>query len=298
MWRDIGLSRLGLGVEELDEGVQKAVNRIQSVQETFAVLDAARAEGFRSISLDLMYGLPHQTVAGFMRTLDRVLQAEPDRLSLFNYAHMPTLFKPQRRINDVDLPDAQTKLDILQASIEHLGKAGYVYIGMDHFARPDDELAVAQREGKLHRNFQGYSTHADCDMLAFGVTAIGQIGDSYSQNQREADAYYTALDAGHLPLLRGMRLSEDDKIRRHVIQTLICHFALEFAVIDAELDIDSRHYFAEDLRQLEPMQADGLLEVSDTGIRVLPAGHLLIRNICMVFDAYLQKSAQQFSRVI
>ena len=296
--RDIGFNRLSLGVQDLDEGVQKAVNRIQSEQETFAVIDAARAEGFRSISLDLMYGLPHQTVAGFMRTLDRVLQAEPDRLSLFNYAHMPTLFKPQRRINDVDLPDAQTKLDILQASIEHLGKAGYVYIGMDHFARPDDELAVAQREGKLHRNFQGYSTHADCDMLAFGVTAIGQIGDSYSQNQREADAYYTALDAGHLPLLRGMRLSEDDKIRRHVIQTLICHFALEFAVIDAELDIDSRHYFAEDLRHLEPMQADGLLEVSDTGIRVLPAGRLLIRNICMVFDAYLQKSAQQFSRVI
>lgn len=296
--REIGFNRLSLGVQDLDEQVQKAVNRVQSEQETFAVIDAARAEGFRSISLDLMYGLPHQTVEGFTRTLDRVLQAGPDRLSLFNYAHMPTLFKPQRRINDDDLPDAQTKLDILQASIEHLGKAGYVYIGMDHFARPDDELAVAQREGKLHRNFQGYSTHADCDLVALGVTAIGQIGNSYSQNQREVGPYYEALDAGRLPLLRGMRLSEDDRIRRRVIQSLICHFALDFAAINAELGIDCRDYFAGELERLIPMQADGLLTLSETGIQVLPAGQLLIRNICMVFDAYLQGSAQKFSRVI
>lgn len=296
--REIGFNRLSLGVQDLDERVQKAVNRIQSEQETFAVIDAARAQGFRSISLDLMYGLPHQTVEGFIRTLDKVLQAEPDRLSLFNYAHMPTLFKPQRRINDDELPDAQTKLDILQASIEHLGHAGYVYIGMDHFARPDDELAVAQREGKLHRNFQGYSTHADCDLVALGVTAIGQIGDSYSQNQREVEPYYEEIDAGRLPLLRGMRLSEDDRIRRRVIQALICQFALDFAATDAELGINCRDYFATELRRLEPMQEDGLLEVSETGIQVLPAGRLLIRNICMVFDAYLQDSAQQFSRVI
>nr|WP_197722061.1 oxygen-independent coproporphyrinogen III oxidase [Sulfuriflexus mobilis] len=296
--REIGFNRLSLGVQDLDERVQQAVNRIQSEQETFAVIDAARAEGFRSISLDLMYGLPHQTTESFIRTLDRVLQAEPDRLSLFNYAHMPTLFKPQRRINDDELPDAQTKLDILQASIEHLGKAGYVYIGMDHFARPDDELAVAQREGKLHRNFQGYSTHADCDLIALGVTAIGQIGDSYSQNQREVGPYYAAIEAEQLPLLRGMRLSEDDRIRRRVIQALICHFALDFAVMNAELGIDCRDYFAKEIQQLSSMQADGLLAVSETGIQVRPAGRLLIRNICMVFDAYLQKSAQQFSKVI
>lgn len=296
--REIGFNRISLGVQDLDEQVQKAVNRVQSEQETFAVIDAARAEGFRSISLDLMYGLPHQTVESFMRTLERVLQAEPDRLSLFNYAHMPTLFKPQRRINEDELPDAQTKLDILQASIEHLGNAGYVYIGMDHFARPDDELAVAQREGKLHRNFQGYSTHADCDLVAFGVTAIGQIGNSYSQNQREVDPYYEALDADQLPLLRGMRLSEDDRIRRRVIQTLICHFVLDFASIDAELGINCRAYFAKELDRLAPMQTDGLLDVSETGIQVLPAGQLLIRNICMVFDAYLQDSAQKFSKVI
>jgi oxygen-independent coproporphyrinogen-3 oxidase len=296
--RQIGFNRLSLGVQDLDERVQKAVNRIQSEQETFAVIDAARAQGFRSISLDLMYGLPLQTVEGFVRTLDRVLQAEPDRLSLFNYAHMPTLFKPQRRINEDELPDAQTKLDILQASIEHLGSAGYVYIGMDHFARPDDELAVAQREGKLHRNFQGYSTHADCDLVALGVTAIGQIGDSYSQNQREVGPYYKAIEAGQLPLLRGMRLSEDDRIRRRVIQALICQFALDFVATDAELGIDCRNYFAKELQRLEPMQEDGLLEVSETGIQVMPAGRLLIRNICMVFDAYLQDSAQQFSKVI
>ena len=296
--RKIGFNRLSLGVQDLDDQVQKAVNRVQSEQETFAVIDAARAEGFRSISLDLMYGLPHQTADGFIKTLDRVLQAEPDRLSLFNYAHMPTLFKPQRRINEDELPDAQTKLDILQASIEHLGNAGYVYIGMDHFARPDDELAVAQREGKLHRNFQGYSTHADCDMVSFGVTSIGQIGNSYSQNQRDAEAYYEALDADRLPLLRGMRLSEDDRIRRKVIQTLICHFGLDFADMDAELGIECRDYFASELQRLAPMQEDGLLDVSDTGIQVLPAGRLLIRNICMVFDAYLQDSAQKFSKVI
>jgi oxygen-independent coproporphyrinogen-3 oxidase len=296
--REIGFNRLSLGVQDLDERVQKAVNRIQSEQETFAVIDAARAQGFRSISLDLMYGLPLQTVEGFVRTLDRVLQAEPDRLSLFNYAHMPTLFKPQRRINEDELPGAQTKLDILQASIEHLGNAGYVYIGMDHFARPDDELAVAQREGKLHRNFQGYSTHADCDLVALGVTAIGQIGDSYSQNQREVEPYYKAIEAGQLPLLRGMRLSEDDRIRRRVIQALICQFALDFVATDAELGIDCRNYFAKELQRLEPMQEDGLLEVSETGIQVMPAGRLLIRNICMVFDAYLQDSAQQFSKVI
>ena len=296
--REIGFNRLSLGVQDLDERVQKAVNRVQSEAETFAVIDAARAEGFRSISLDLMYGLPHQTTTSFVRTLERVLQAEPDRLSLFNYAHMPTMFKPQRRINEDELPDAQVKLDILQASIEHLSDAGYVYIGMDHFARPDDELAVAQREGKLHRNFQGYSTHADCDLVALGVTAIGQIGDSYSQNQREVAPYYEAIDSGQLALLRGMRLSEDDRIRRQVIQTLICHFRLDFSDIDTALGIKCQDYFAKELTRLAPMQADGLLELNEQGIEVLPAGRLLIRNICMVFDAYLQDSEQKFSKVI
>lgn len=296
--RAVGFNRLSLGVQDLDPVVQQAVNRIQSEKETFVVMDAARAHGFRSISLDLMYGLPHQTVAGFVRTLDRVLKAEPDRLSLFNYAHLPHMFKPQRRINEADLPDAQTKLDILHASIERLGEAGYIYIGMDHFARPDDELAIAQREGKLHRNFQGYSTHADCDLVALGVTAIGKVGDSYSQNQREVEAYYSAIDGDHLPIMRGMRLNEDDRIRRHVIQDLICHFALDFASTNQQLGIDFTKYFATELEALQPMQADGLLEVESGGIRVLPAGRMLIRNICMVFDAYLKQENQQYSKVI
>ncbi|MGD8514117.1 MAG: oxygen-independent coproporphyrinogen III oxidase [Granulosicoccaceae bacterium] len=296
--RDIGFNRLSMGVQDLDEKVQQAVNRIQSEQQTFSVMDAAREQGFRSISLDLMYGLPFQSVDSFLRTLDRVLAAQPDRLSLFNYAHLPHMFKPQRRINEADLPDAQTKLDILQASSKRLTEAGYVYIGMDHFARPDDELAIAQREGKLYRNFQGYSTHAECDLVAFGATGIGQVGNCYCQNQREMAAYSEALDAGHLAVMRGMRMNEDDRIRRAVIQQLICHFTLAFADIEQRFGIEFTRYFADELPRLQPMQDDGLLDVDARGIEILPAGRLLIRNICMVFDAYLDRSQQKYSKVI
>jgi len=296
--REIGFNRLSLGVQDLDPVVQKAVNRMQSEQQTFDIMNAARESGFRSISLDLMYGLPHQTVESFTHTLDRVIDASPDRLSLFNYAHMPNLFKPQRRINEEDLPDAQTKLDILQQSISQLQQAGYVYIGMDHFARPDDELAIAQREGKLQRNFQGYSTHGDCDLLAMGVTAIGQTRNSFSQNHRELDNYYAALDADHLPILRGMYLTEDDRIRRCVIQELICHFGLDFDKVEKRYGLKFHEYFAHELKGLVAMQDDGLLKVNDRSIEVLPAGRLLIRNICMVFDAYLRDSQQKFSKVI
>jgi len=298
MLRDIGFNRLSIGVQDLDKSVQLAVNRVQSEQETFAVIDAARANNFRSVSVDLMYGLPNQSLESFKRTLDRVIEESPDRLSLFNYAHMPTMFKPQRRINEADLPSAATKLAILKQSSEQLQKAGYVYIGMDHFARPDDELAVAQREGKLQRNFQGYSTHGDCDLLALGVTGIGKTRNSFSQNHRDIDAYYAALDAGHLPIFRGMSLSKDDRIRGLVIQELICHFRLDFELINRRFDINFSEYFAKELQQLEPMQNDGLLVLNADSIEVLPVGRLLIRNICMKFDAYLQKSSQQFSKVI
>jgi len=291
--RDIGFNRLSIGVQDLDESVQKAVNRIQSEQETFAVIDAARANNFRSVSIDLMYGLPNQTIDSFERTLDRVIEASPDRLSLFNYAHMPTLFKPQRRINDVDLPSAITKLAILKQSSEQLQQAGYVYIGMDHFARPDDELAIAQREGKLQRNFQGYSTHGDCDLLALGVTAIGQTRDSFSQNHRDINAYYAALDAGHLPIFRGMNLTKDDRVRGRVIQELICHFRLDFELINRRFDIEFTDYFNKELAQLQTMEQDGLLEIKSDSIEVLLVGRLLIRNICMMFDGYLQNTTQQ-----
>ena len=296
--RDIGFNRLSIGVQDLDKSVQLAVNRVQSERETFAVIDAARANNYRSVSVDLMYGLPNQSLESFRRTLDRVIEASPDRLSLFNYAHMPTLFKPQRRINEADLPTAAVKLEILKQSSEQLQQAGYVYIGMDHFARPDDELAIAQTQGKLQRNFQGYSTHGDCDLLALGVSAIGQTRNSFSQNYRDLDSYYAALDAGHLPVFRGMLLSRDDKIRGRVIRELICHFKLDFDLIEKHYDIQFQDYFAKELEQLQGMEQDGLLTVHTTSIEVLPVGRLLIRNICMMFDAYLQNSSQQFSKVI
>ncbi len=297
--REIGLNRMSLGVQDFDERVQKAVNRLQSEAQTMEVLDAARKEGFRSISVDLMYGLPFQSVASFERTLDRIIEVDPDRLSVFNYAHLPERFMPQRRINMEDVPTPAEKLDILQLTIEKLEKAGYVYIGMDHFARPDDELTIAQQNGTLYRNFQGYSTHANCDLIGLGVTSIGMVGETYSQNMRELDEYYERIDAGELAVFRGFDLSQDDQIRRDVITRLICHLKLDFSRIESERGINFTEYFKKELSQLKGMIEDGLLELDDKGIQVLPRGRLLIRNICMVFDYYLaQKSEVKFSRVI
>ncbi len=297
--RELGFNRMSLGVQDFDPRVQKAVNRIQSPEETFAVLEAARAQGFHGISIDLIYGLPHQNVASFLKTLDRVLEARPDRLSIFNYAHLPSRFPPQRRINEADLPAPAEKLAILQASIEHLTAAGYVFIGMDHFALPDDSLALAQREGSLHRNFQGYTTHAECDLLAFGVSSISQVAGCYSQNVKTMDAYQAMLGEGRLPIERGLCMSDDDRLRRDLIMQLICQFELDFARIEAQHGIQMQAYFKDALTRLQPMAADGLLEMDETGIRVLPRGRLLIRNICMAFDRYLGEQAlQRFSRVI
>jgi oxygen-independent coproporphyrinogen III oxidase len=297
--RELGFNRLSLGVQDFDPTVQKAVNRIQSEAETFAVLDAARQTGFRSVNMDLIYGLPHQTVASFAATLDKVIDAGPDRLSVFNYAHLPELFKTQRQIDTASLPAAGEKLAILQHTIDRLTAAGYVYIGMDHFARPDDELAVAQREGTLYRNFQGYSTHADCDLVAMGITAIGKVGDTYSQNVKTLDEYSAALDAGRLPVFRGIVLSDDDKLRRAVITQLICHFELNFERIEQAFGIRFRDHFAAELAEFKSMQADGLLDLTEHSLLVRPAGKLLIRNICMVFDTYLRASQKQrFSKVI
>lgn len=298
--RRLGFNRMSLGVQDFEPQVQQAVNRIQTEAETLAVLEAARAEGFRSISIDLIYGLPFQSVAGFTRTLDKVLAFSPDRLSVFNYAHLPQRFKPQRRIDAAQLPPPQTKLDILQATGERLAAAGYVYIGMDHFAKPDDELARAQREGTLYRNFQGYSTHADCDLIGLGVTSIGKVDNSYAQNRRELAEYYADIDAGRLPVFRGIELSRDDEIRRDTITKLICNFSLTYADVAARWGIDFGAYFAADLARVKPMEADGLLEMDAQGIRVLPRGRLLIRNICMAFDAYRNGPEAQggFSKVI
>ena len=297
--REIGFNRISLGVQDFNPTVQKAVNRIQSEAETFAVIDAARANDFRSVSVDLIYGLPHQTPESFAETLDKIIAVSPERLSVFNYAHMPERFKVQRQMNNEDMPRPEVKLDILQRSIEQLTAAGYVYIGMDHFAKPDDELAIAQRENKLYRNFQGYSTHSECDIVGLGVTSIGRVGDSYSQNQRTLEDYATSLNNNELPVFRGIALNEDDKIRRAVITRLICHFSLDIKAIEKLLDINFAEYFANVFPQLDQFAADGLLSYDQDKIAVLPAGHLLIRNICMAFDFYLQKkTGQRFSKVI
>ena len=297
--REIGFNRMSLGVQDFDARVQKSVNRIQSEEQTFATLNAAKAEGFKSVSIDLIYGLPFQTVESFATTVDKIIAAAPDRLSVFNYAHLPEMFKPQRRINEDELPSAAEKLDILQDTNERLTKAGYVYIGMDHFAKPDDELAVAQREGTLYRNFQGYSTHADCDLIGLGVTSIGKVGNSYSQNLKGMDDYTARIDAGQLAVYRGIELDDDDVLRREVITQLICNFRLDPRHIEQQFAIDFDDYFAVELKELESMASDGLLTIRDGVIDVAPAGRLLIRNVCMVFDKYLrQASEQRFSKVI
>jgi len=297
--REIGFNRISLGVQDFNPRVQKAVNRIQSEEETVAVIDAARANGFRSVSLDLIYGLPLQTPASFSETLDKIIDIYPDRISVFNYAHLPERFKVQRQMRDQDMPSPSVKLDILQRSIDKLTAAGYVYIGMDHFAKPDDELAIAQRENNLYRNFQGYSTHSECDLIGFGITSIGSVGDSYSQNKRTLQEYATSINNNELPVFRGITLDADDKVRRKVITKLICHFSLDIVAIEKELNINFADYFADVYPQLDRFSKDKLLKYDAGSITILPAGHLLIRTICMVFDRYIQqKDSQRFSKVI
>jgi oxygen-independent coproporphyrinogen-3 oxidase len=298
--RELGFNRMSLGVQDFDQRVQKAVNRIQSKDETLTVLQSARDEGFRSISIDLIYGLPLQSLESFSSTLDQILEVDPDRLSVFNYAHLPERFKPQRRINEEELPRPQEKLDILQMTIDKLSSAGYVYVGMDHFAKPNDELVLAQEDGTLYRNFQGYSTHADCDLIGLGATSIGMVGPSYGQNVRSLDEYYQRIDSGRLAVFRGVELNRDDLLRRDVITRLICHFSLPVAEVEQRWDISFKEYFANEIASLQGMAADGLLTIDDREIKVLPKGRLLIRNICMQFDAYLSSKQSQgsFSKVI
>ncbi|KPN91808.1 oxygen-independent coproporphyrinogen III oxidase [Pseudomonas nunensis] len=297
--RELGFNRVSIGLQDLDPAVQRAVNRLQSLEETRAVIDAARTLQFRSINIDLIYGLPRQTPENFARTVDEVIALQPDRLSVFNYAHLPERFMPQRRINTAELPTPAQKLEMLQGTIEQLTKAGYRYIGMDHFALPDDELAIAQEESTLQRNFQGYTTHGHCDLIGLGVSAISQIGDLYCQNTSDLNLYQNTLASAQLATNRGLLCNADDRLRRAVIQQLICHFSLEFAGIEQAFNIDFRGYFAELWPQLQAMAKDGLIELDSERITVLPAGRLLVRSVCMVFDAYLeQQNRQRFSRVI
>ena len=285
----LGFNRMSVGVQDFEPRVQEAVNRIQTEEETRVVIDAARACGFKSISVDLIYGLPLQTVESVARTIDKVLAMRPDRLALYNYAHLPTVFMPQRRINEADLPSAEVKLDILQMAVQKFTEAGYVFIGMDHFALPEDDLAIALKQGRLQRNFQGYSTHADHDLVAIGVSSIGKVGASYHQNEKDIEAYYAALDAGHLPILRGLSLTADDVLRRAVIQALMCRFALSKQAIGECFGIDFDSYFATEMAQLADYAAAGLLELDDEWICITPKGRFLIRTVSMVFDRYLRE---------
>ncbi|KPD03831.1 oxygen-independent coproporphyrinogen III oxidase [Moellerella wisconsensis] len=298
--RSEGFNRLSMGVQDFNKQVQQLVNREQDEDFIFALIQRARETGFNSTSIDLIYGLPKQTPESFSFTLQRVIELAPDRLSVFNYAHLPNLFAAQRKIKDEDLPSVEQKLEILQETISTLTAQGYQFIGMDHFARPQDELAVAQREGILHRNFQGYTTQGECDLLGLGVSAISMLGDNYAQNQKDLKTYYAQVEQQGHALWRGLVLSADDCLRRDVIKTLICNFQLNYAQIEQQYSIDFSTYFAEDLQLLAPMAEDGLVEITQSGIQVTARGRLLIRNICMCFDVYLrnQMRQRQFSRVI
>jgi oxygen-independent coproporphyrinogen-3 oxidase len=285
--RSQGFNRISLGVQDFDPDVQKAVNRIQPEERTLDVIDAAREAGFRSISIDLIYGLPKQNLITMNQTLNKVIAASPDRISIYNYAHMPALFKPQRRISEDELPSGETKLDMLSLCIQRLTDAGYVYIGMDHFAKPNDDLAVAQRHGRLHRNFQGYSTHADAEMVSVGVSAISNVGSTYSQNEKTLEEYYERIEQGELPIARGTKLSVDDLLRRIIIQMLMCNFELSVRSLELAYPITFTEYFAKEIEKLKVLEQDGLLHIDKDWITVTPKGRLLIRNICMVFDRYL-----------
>ena len=295
-----GFNRISVGVQDYDAAVQQAVNRIRPEAQTQAIIDAAREAGFRSVSIDLIYGLPKQTVMSIAQTLAKVIKAGPDRIAFYNYAHLPHLFKAQRRILDADLPGADARLDMLALCIRRLGEAGYVYIGMDHFARPNDELAVAQRQGRLHRNFQGYSTHADADLVSCGVSAISAVGATYSQNVKTLDAYYERLDNNALPIERGITLRMDDLLRRSLIQMLMCQFELSIAALEQAFPIVFAEYFSAEMDQLHALAADGLLTIGPEYLTVTPKGRLLIRNICMVFDRYLNEkpAAPRYSATI
>jgi oxygen-independent coproporphyrinogen-3 oxidase len=298
--RQLGFNRISLGVQDLDEKVQAAVNRVQSLQATSAVIDDARLHGFRSINIDLIYGLPHQTLQSFSNTLRRIIELAPDRIAMYNYAHLPHRFPPQRRIKEEDLPGSAAKLDILHSAIDQLSAAGYDYIGMDHFARPDDELSIAQHNRSLHRNFQGYSAHAQCDSIGFGVSAISQIHDNFSQNTTSLEDYHSCLDQGHLPIVRGYHSHDDDLLRRDIIQQLVCHFRLDTRLIGKTWNIDFNQYFAAELERLAVMEDDGLVKFDTDGLIVLEPGRLLVRNICIIFDRYQSASNVRgaFSRTI
>ena len=300
MLKDMGFNRLSFGVQDFDPAVQKAVHREQPAEQVFALVAEARRLGFVSINVDLIYGLPKQTPESFARTLAQVNELRPDRIALYAYAHLPERFKPQRRIESADLPMGQDKLNMLSGAIDAFMSGGYVYVGMDHFALPTDSLAIAKRQGRLHRNFQGYSTQPDCDLIALGVSAIGKVGATYSQNVKTLDEYYDSIDAGVLPVQRGLALSRDDLVRRAVIMSIMCQGSVLFEPMEQAWLINFREYFGSELAELKAMQANGLIELSDEGFKVTGLGWFFVRGVAMLFDRYLQadRNRARFSRII
>ena len=288
--RGFGLNRISLGIQDFDADVQRAVNRIQSYEDSRALMEAARAEGFESVNVDLIYGLPLQTVEGFRKTVELTIAARPDRVALYHYAHLPKLFMPQRRIDEAQLPDAATRGALFEMATRLFGEAGYIHLGLDHFALADDELAVAQRENRLHRNFQGYCSHDAGDIIALGVSSISQVGAVYAQNDKTLSGYYQRIAENRLPTVRGIKLSDDDFLRRDAIQALMCGFGLDWAKYDARHPVKGREYFADALTSLEPMREAGAITIDDDGIEVEPRGRLLVRAVAMAFDRYLRES--------
>ncbi len=297
--RQLGFNRLSFGVQDFDAQVQIAVNRVQSEAQVVELVEAARLARFKSVSVDLIYGLPLQTIASFDVTLSKIIALRPDRIAAYSYAHLPQRVRAQRMIRPEDMPPPERKLELLELTINRLTEAGYVYIGMDHFALPDDELVRARAQGNLQRNFQGYSTHADCDLIGLGVSSIGKVGDSYNQNVKELSQYYARLDQGLLAVQRGYRLSDDDRLRREVISELMCHARIDFGQIESAHGIRFSEYFADALDRLQELVRDGLLDLRDDELVLLPQGQLMMRNVAMAFDAYLgADQTVQYSRTV
>ena len=296
----LGFNRISLGIQDFDPEVQKAVNRVQGVEETLSLITHARDMGFESVSVDLIYGLPLQTPEKFSRTLEQVISARPDRLAVYNYAHLPHIFRAQRMIKEEQIPSVATKLELMELVIRQLTDSGYIYIGMDHFALPDDELTLAQKSGRLQRNFQGYSTHGECDIVGLGASSIGKIGDCYAQNLKNIPAWQNAVMTGDLPIWRGLSLGTEDRLRRCIIESIMCHGMLCFPDYEHRFSIEFQEHFAAEMNVIAQQANDGLLELDEAGFNVTPAGRMLLRNIAMVFDEYLNRAArtQKFSRVI
>jgi len=294
----LGINRISVGVQDFDPLVQVAVNRVQSVEETRTVIETARANGVKSVNIDLINGLPRQTVYGFAQSLDRVIDLQPDRLSLYSYAHLPHRFKTQRQIDGNELPDASTKLKLLSTAIDMLSEAGYEYVGMDHFAKTTDSLIQAREQGTLHRNFQGYTTHGHCELVSLGVSSIGNVGRIYVQNAKTLHEYYAAIDAGKLAIQRGLEATDDDVATAGVIQDLMCRFEVDFDEFERRTGRNFRSFFSASWPRLRQLEGDGLVEVGERRIRVTDRGRFLVRNVAMAFDAYIASATEKFSKAI